>query len=78
MQMLARLETAGYAAWKTAFDERAEDRSGMTMMQMWHDVDDANRVLILFDVHDRARAAGWVSAQSALGTRIDAAYLRTV
>ena len=78
MQMLATIDTGGYDAWKARFDERAEDRTGMTMMQMWHDADAPTRVVILFDVHDCKRAEAWAQTQTALGTQVQARYLRTV
>lgn len=77
MQMLASIDTDGYDAWKSQFDARSEDRAGMTMMQMWRDADAGTRVVILFDVHDRAKAESWAKAQAALGAQIATQYLRT-
>ena len=77
MQMIARIQTDDREAWRRQFDARAEDRAGMTVMQIWHDADAAGGVAVLFDVHDRARAEAWVRDQASLGARIEAQYLRT-
>lgn len=78
MQMLAQIETGGFDDWKQQFDARAEDRGGMTMMQMWHDADASGCVFVLFDVHDRKRAESWAKGQAALGSDITVHFLRTV
>ncbi len=60
MQLLCRNDTKDFAAWKREFDADAEDHraAGLTLLQMWRDADDRNRVFFLFDVNveDKARA----------------------
>ncbi len=58
MQLICEIDTGGFDAWKSGFDDRAEARgqAGLTMLQMWRDADDGARAVVLFEVHDRARA----------------------
>jgi hypothetical protein len=47
------------------------------MLQMWRDADDANRVAVLYEAHDRARANAWFKTESALRGATSAQFLRT-
>ncbi len=79
MQLIVTIDTSGFDAWKAGFDDRAEARgqAGLTMLQMWRDGDDGSRAVILFEVHDRARAEEWVRTESALHAPVTARFLRT-
>ncbi len=79
MQLIVTFDTAGFDAWKSDFDDRAEARgqAGLTMLQMWRDADDTSCAVILFEVSDRKRAEEWVRTESALHTPVAARFLRT-
>ena len=79
MQLICTIDTGGFDAWKTGFDDRAEarDQAGLTMLQMWRDADTGARVVILFEVSDRARAEGWMKTEGALHAPVSGQFLRT-
>ena len=79
MQLICEIDTAGFDAWKTGFDDRTEarDQAGLTMLQMWRDADDGGRAVILFEVHDRARAEAWLKTESALHGPVTGRFVRT-
>ncbi len=79
MHLLCTIDTGGFDAWKSGYDDRSEarDQAGLTMLQMWRDVDDEDRALVLFDVHDRARAERWIDTESALHTAVAGRFVRT-
>ena len=82
MQLLHILDTDDFAAWKTGFDGRMEDRmrAGLTLMQMWHG-DAPNRVVCLYEVNDRAKAEAWLAKGEAMQAGVSASshhFLRTV
>jgi len=79
MHLLCTFATTGFDAWKADFDAHWEDRdrAGLTMLQMWRDLDAPDRALVLFEVADRKRAAEWIATASALGTPVEARFLRT-
>ena len=78
MQLLCQFETSDRAEWAVDFDAHAEDRgaAGLTQMQIWYDADNPTRVVVLFDVHDRAKASAWVKAEAALAS-VTAQFLKT-
>lgn len=80
MQLLTQTSTDDFAGFKAAFDADAEKRmnAGLTLMQMWHDADDAGTVLCLFDANDRAKAKAWLDAEAQTGTAITGRFLKTV
>ena len=75
MQLLTQTTATDAAAFKTSFDADTENRmnAGLTLLQMWHDADDAATVLCLYKVNDRDRAAAWLDRQSGVSGR----WLRT-
>ncbi len=80
MHLLATLTTApDYDSWKAVFDAHGEDRdqSGLTLLQLWRDLDAPAIAVALFEVHDRAAAEGWVSRQTALHGPVEARFVRT-
>ena len=79
MQLLTQMKTGDFAAFKSAFDAEAEKRmnAGLTLMQMWHDADDAGSVLCLFDVNDKARAKAWLDAERQTGSQVTGQFLKT-
>lgn len=58
MQLIAHLKVADYDAWRRSFDDDAETRgnAGLTLLQLWRQVDETNRVWMLFEVSERAMA----------------------
>ena len=79
MQLLTQTTAPDFANYKSAFDAEAEKRmnAGLTLMQMWRDADDANAVLCLFDVNDRAKAQAWLDAEAQTSGRITGRFLKT-
>jgi hypothetical protein len=78
MHLLATLATPGYDAWKTAFDARAADRTGLTLLQLWRHVDAPDTVTALFEVHDRKGAAAWADRERRLsGATVTLQYVKT-
>jgi hypothetical protein len=79
MQLIVQFTTTGFDAWKADYDAHSEtrDAAGLTMLQMWRDADDANRVTALYEAHDRARAEAWFKTESALRGATSAQFLRT-
>ncbi|MCB2115224.1 MAG: hypothetical protein H6895_02865 [Defluviimonas sp.] len=79
MQLIVQFDTTGFDAWKADYDAHAEtrDNAGLTMLQMWRDADDGNRVAVLYEVHDRARADQWFRQQAALKGATSAQFLKT-
>ena len=58
MQLLAHLKVADYDAWRRTFDDDAETRgnAGMTLLQLWRQADDENRVWMLYEISERVMA----------------------
>ena len=79
MQLLTQTTSRDFASFKSAFDAEAEKRmtAGLTLLQMWHDADDANAVLCLFNVNDRAKAQAWLDAETGTGTPVSGRFLKT-
>ncbi len=79
MQLIVQFSTGGFDAWKADYDAHAETRgqAGLTMLQMWRDADDPDRAVVLFEVHDRAKAETWLGQQSALKGGAAAQFLKT-
>lgn len=80
MQLLCRIETEGYEAWRRAFDADAEGRAqaGLTLLQLWREADQGDHVVALFEVNDRARASSYLETQGALGDGLgQPVFLRT-
>lgn len=78
MQLLVQTSARDLDAWKSAFDARAESiaDAGLTTLQIWRGEDAA--ILVLFEVHNRGRAADWLGRQVALGTPLTAQFLETL
>jgi len=62
MQLICTMKTDDAAALAAALANDLEDQSnaGLTMLQIWRDVDDPSTLLALFEVNDRGRAEGWL------------------
>ena len=78
-QLLCQLDTADFAGWKRDFDSEATDRmeAGLTLLQMWRDADTRSRVLLLFEVGNRARAEAWLRKEQGFGGPMTAHFLET-
>lgn len=69
MQLLCRIETGGYDAWRRDFDVSAEGRrnAGLNLLQIWRDADAPETALLLFEVRNRGRAQAYLSEREQLG-----------
>ena len=79
MQLLTQTTVADFASFKSAFDADAEKRmnAGLTLLQIWHDAEDARTVLCLFNVNDRTRAQAWLDAEAQTTGQITGRFLKT-
>ena len=79
MQLLVDFSTTGFEAWKSAFDDEAENirDAGLTQLQIWREADAPNAVTVLFSVNDRPRAQAWLDKEAAFGAAFTARFLRT-
>ncbi len=66
MQMIAHYSVADYAAFKTAFDNDAEDRSnaGLSLLQLWRE--DNGNAWALFQVNNAKAARDYLSGAAAV------------
>ncbi len=78
MHLLARFDTRDYPTWKSEFDKDTEIRSqaGLTLMQLWRDVDTPSATIALFEVNDRDRAQGWLDRETGFGQAVTADFLK--
>ena len=67
MQLLIRHTTSDPAAWKSYFadDRENQGKAGLTLLQIWNETGDPNRIWALFEVSDRDEAQPWVDHLSA-------------
>lgn len=67
LQLLCQLDGTDPDTLISALMEDTEDQSnaGLSRLQLWRDADQAGRVWILFEVHDRAKAEGWLQRAAA-------------
>ena len=58
MQLLAYLKVRDFDAWRRVFDGDAEARgnAGLTLLQVWRQMDDGNIVWMLYEVSERGMA----------------------
>ena len=79
MHLLARFDTPNYPAWKAEFDAHTETRSqaGLTLLQLWRDVDTPSATIALFEVNDRAKAQAWLDRETGFGQAVTADCLKT-
>ena len=79
IQLLCQLDTSDFPGWKRDFDSEAADRmeAGLTLLQMWRDADTRSRVLLLFEVGNRARAEAWLRKEQGFGGPMQAHFLET-
>ena len=62
--MLCRNRVADYANWREVFDSHSGDhaRTGLRLIGLWRDVQDANSVFFNFEVTDMERARAFISS----------------
>ena len=79
MQLLTQTTVSDFASFKSDFDADMEKRmnAGLTLLQMWHDADDANTVLCLFELNDRARAKAWLETEAQTTGNLTGRFLKT-
>ena len=77
MQLLVQTNAADFTLWKSAFDAQAEGiaNAGLSTLQIWKGEETA--ILVLFEVHNRARAQDWLSTQAAFGKGLNVQFLTT-
>jgi hypothetical protein len=75
MQLITRTETGGYEAWRSDFDDQAErrGRAGLSLLQIWRDLDAPDTVLLLFEATDRDRAEAYLKERDQMGHGLGAA-----
>ena len=84
MQLICHYDVTNFAKWKAAFDADAESRrtAGLTVLQVWQDVDSTRHAVVLMSVNDRDRAGKWLDRSQALssddGATVTAATSRFV
>lgn len=80
MHLLTQIDTKGFDAWKSDFDDAAEIRmqAGLTLLQMWRGADLPHQVTCLFEVNDRDKAQDWLARETGFGQAVTAHFLRTV
>lgn len=63
MQLLAHLKVRDYDGWRRVFDDDAEARgnAGLTLLQLWRQVDDDHMVWMLYEVSERGMAEEYLS-----------------
>jgi hypothetical protein len=78
LQLILDSAAPDYAQWKAGFDARSEAiaDAGLDTLQIWRAAD-APRVLVLFEVHDRARAEAWLGKERAFGADARATFVET-
>ena len=69
MQLLTRIETGGFDAWRRDFDGDSEGRgqAGLNLLQMWREVGSPNTAVLLFEARDRDRAEAYLKERDQLG-----------
>lgn len=79
MQLICHADAADYTAWKQGFDAEAEniDAAGLSTLQIWRGADQSSRIVVLFEVHDRARAEAWLGKSAAFGRGYTSEFLET-
>ncbi|MDN5786966.1 hypothetical protein [Pseudorhodobacter sp.] len=67
MQLLCRNDVQDFATWKQVFDAdlEAQRDAGLSLMQIWREDGQPNRVWFLFEVHNRAKAQAFMEAPKA-------------
>ena len=75
MQLLTRIETGGFDAWRRDFDAASEGRrdAGLSLLQIWREADAPDTALLLFEVRDRDRAQDYLTRRVQLGHSLGAA-----
>ena len=85
MQLLAHLKVRDFDAWRRVFEDDAESRgnAGLTLLQLWRQMDDGNVVWMLYEVSERAMAEeyleglGQLHAEQGGATEAGHRFLRT-
>ncbi|MEZ5778782.1 MAG: hypothetical protein R3E44_10510 [Paracoccaceae bacterium] len=67
MQLLCRNDIDDFARWKAVFDadREAQGAAGLSLLQLWREDGDPNRVWFLFEVNDRDKAQAFMDAPNA-------------
>jgi hypothetical protein len=62
--MLVRSKVRDFKVWKTAYDghQAMRDNAGLTEKYLLRNADDANEIVILFEVQDLTRAKAFASS----------------
>ena len=65
--MLCRNRVTDFSKWKTVFDSNAEAgrAAGLTLRDLWQEVDDPNNVFFVFEVASIERAKAFISDPAA-------------
>lgn len=69
LHMITTFDTADYAAWREVFDIECKQlgHTGLHPVKVLHELENPNRVWILFEVEDRQRAETWIEGDAIAG-----------
>jgi hypothetical protein len=67
LHLLCRNKVKDYDFWKGGFDSdrAAQQRAGLTLLNLWRSADDPNEVFFLFQVTDRTQAEDFMHSPEA-------------
>jgi hypothetical protein len=62
--MLIRHRVQDFGKWKPAYDAHRQARTaaGLKDLQLWHNVDDPNEIVLLFEASDIAKAKAFAAS----------------
>ncbi len=62
--MLGRHKVEDFGKWKTIYDEHQEARAaaGLKDLHLWHNIDDPNEIVLLFEVSDVEKAKAFIQS----------------
>lgn len=71
--LICRTRVVDYDRWKRVFDSHAEAQreAGLTLRNVWRNVDDPNDVFAFFEVDDMEKARGFVTSPEVPDAQLD-------
>lgn len=79
MQLILEFAAPYDATWQSAFDAQVENigAAGLSTLQIWRAAGEP-RTLVLFQVHNRKNAEGWLARERAFAGAARATFVETV
>jgi hypothetical protein len=64
VHMLVRHKVEEFGKWKPIYDEHQEARAaaGLKDLHLWHNIDDPNEIVLLFEISDVEKAKAFVQS----------------